>query len=229
MRILLVEDDEVLGNAINRSLIKSGYAVDWARDGRDADLALHGQIYQAVVLDIGLPYLNGFEVLQNLRDRKISAPVIMLTARDSLDDRVKGLDLGADDYLIKPFKLPELEARLRAQIRRNNIIGSAQIKFGRITLDSTQRMVLADGEPIALSQRELGVLEVLLMRSGRVVSKESLVENLYNWDDEAVGNNAIEVYVHRLRKKLEPYEVNVRTVRGLGYMLDKITKKTDEQ
>ncbi len=224
MRVLLVEDDEILGNAINRSLIKAGYAVDWARDGHEADLALHAQIYEAVVLDIGLPQMDGFEVLQRLRARKINAPVIMLTARDSLDDRVKGLDLGADDYLIKPFKLPELEARLRAQIRRNHIVSSTKMQFGRLTLDSAERTVTADGSLLALSQRELGVLEVLLLRSGRIVSKESLVENLYNWDDEAVGNNAIEVYVHRLRKKLEPYGVNVRTVRGLGYMLDKLSE-----
>lgn len=220
MRILLVEDDAILGNAVSRSLVKSGYAVDWAKDGHDADLALHGQIYEAVVLDLGLPRMDGFEVLQRLRARKINAPVIILTARDALEDRVKGLDLGADDYLTKPFKLPELEARLRAQIRRSHTVTTSVIQFGPLSLDTKDRLVTANGDTLALSPRELSVLETLLLRSGRVVSKESLVENLCNWNED-VGNNAIEVYIHRLRKKLEPYSINIRTVRGLGYLLDK--------
>ena len=225
MRILLVEDDAMLGNAISRSLVKSGYAVDWAKDGHDADLALHGQIYEAVVLDIGLPRMDGFEVLRRLRLRKINAPVIMLTARDDLDDRVQGLDLGADDYLTKPFKLPELEARLRAHIRRSHTLTTSSIQCGPLTLDTKDRVVTVNGEALALSPRELSVLEGLLLRTGRVVSKESLVEILCSWDED-VGSNAIEVYVHRLRKKLEPYGINIRTVRGLGYLLD---KQTNEQ
>lgn len=220
MRILLVEDDAMLGNAISRSLVKSGYAVDWAKDGYDADLALHGQIYEAVVLDIGLPRMDGFEVLRRLRSRKLNVPVIMLTARDDLDDRVQGLDLGADDYLTKPFKLPELEARLRAHIRRSHTITTSSIQCGALTLDTKDRVVTVDGETLALSPRELSVLETLLLRTGRVVSKESLVEILCSWDED-VGSNAIEVYVHRLRKKLEPHGINIRTVRGLGYLLDR--------
>ncbi|HSH72201.1 MAG TPA: response regulator transcription factor [Methylophilaceae bacterium] len=220
MRILLVEDDATLGDAVNRSLIKSGYAVDWARDGVEADLAMHNQVYEAVVLDLGLPRIDGFEVLRRLRARKITTPVIILTARDSVDDKVKGLDLGADDYLSKPFKLPELEARLRAHIRRSHTVTTSSIKYGPLSFDTTDRLVTANGEALDFSPRELSVLETLLLRVGRVVSKDSMVENLCNWNED-VGNNAIEVYVHRLRKKLEPYGINIRTVRGLGYLLNK--------
>jgi len=220
MRILLVEDDPTLGNALSRSLRQSGYVVDWAVHGQAADLALRDQIYEAVVLDLGLPKIDGFEVLRRLRGRKLATPVIILTARDALEDRIKGLDLGADDYLIKPFKLPELEARLRALIRRSHAVSSSAIHYGPLTLDTKDRMVAVDSEPLALSSRELNVLETLLLRAGRVVSKEGLLEALCGWDED-VGSNAIEVYVHRLRKKLEPHGINIRTVRGLGYMLDR--------
>ncbi len=220
MRILLVEDDDALGNAISRSLIKSGYAVDWAKDGNDADLALYGQVYDGVVLDLGLPKMDGLEVLRRLRQRKILVPVLIISAREGVDDRIQGLDLGADDYLTKPFKLPELEARLRAQIRRTHQVTSSSVDFGELSLDTKERYVTVSGERLDLSQRELGVLELLILRHGRVVSKESLIENLFNWDED-VGNNAIEVYVHRIRKKLEPYKISIRTVRGLGYMLEK--------
>ena len=220
MRILLVEDDPTLGNALSRSLRQSGYAVDWAEHGQAADLALHDQVYEAVVLDLGLPKIDGFEVLRRLRGRKLTTPVIILTARDALEDRIKGLDLGADDYLIKPFKLPELEARLRALIRRSHAVPSSAIHYGPLTLDTKDHMVAVAGEPLALSSRELNVLETLLLRAGRVVSKDGLLEALCGWDED-VGSNAIEVYVHRLRKKLEPHGINIRTVRGLGYMLDR--------
>ncbi|HZV98117.1 MAG TPA: response regulator [Methylophilaceae bacterium] len=220
MRILLVEDDEILGDAVNRSLIKTGYAVDWAKDGHSADLALYGEIYEAVLLDLGLPRMDGLEVLRRLRARRIQTPVIILTARDALDDRVRGLDLGADDYLTKPFKLPELEARLRAHIRRSHAHSTSLIQCGPLTFNTQDRVVTVNGEGLVLSPRELSVLEILLLRAGRVVSKESLAENLGNWDED-VGSNAIEVYVHRLRKKIEPCGINIRTVRGLGYLLDK--------
>lgn len=221
MRILLVEDDPTLGNALSRSLRQSGYAVDWAEHGQAADLALYDQVYEAVVLDLGLPKIDGFEVLRRLRGRKLATPVIILTARDALEDRIKGLDLGADDYLVKPFKLPELEARLRALIRRSNAVSSSTLHYGLLTLDTKDRMVSIDGEPLALSSRELNVLETLLVRAGRVVSKQGLLEALCGWGED-VGSNAIEVYVHRLRRKLEPHDINIRTVRGLGYMLDKV-------
>ncbi|NBQ85642.1 MAG: DNA-binding response regulator [Methylophilaceae bacterium] len=220
MRILLVEDDAALGQAMNTALQRAGYTVDWSHDGHEADIALHDQVYEAVILDLGLPRIDGFEVLKRMRARKITSPVIILTARDGLEDRVHGLDLGADDYLTKPFKLPELEARLRAQIRRNNAVLGSTIEYGPLVLDIKDRMLTANGEQMLLSPRELSVLEMLLMRVGRVVSKDSIVEALCKWD-EGVGNNAIEVYIHRLRKKLEPLGINVLTIRGLGYLLQK--------
>jgi two-component system, OmpR family, response regulator len=220
VRILLVEDDDALGQAMSIALSRAGYTVDWSHDGHEADIALHDQIYEAVILDLGLPRIDGFEVLKRMRGRKITAPVIILTARDDLDDRVRGLDLGADDYLTKPFKLPELEARLRAQIRRNNALLGSSIEYGPLVLNIKDRMLTANGEQMLLSPRELGVLEMLLLRVGRVVSKDSIVEALCKWD-EGVGNNAIEVYIHRLRKKLEPLGINVLTIRGLGYLLQK--------
>lgn len=223
MRILLVEDDAVLGDAINRSLIKAGYAVDWATDGHAADLALHDELYDAVVLDLGLPRLDGLDVLRRLRQRKVLTPVVILSAREGVDDRIRGLDLGADDYLTKPFKLPELEARLRAQIRRSHQVASASIELGRLKFDTKERIASVGEEVLELSQRELGVLEVLVLRKGRVVSKDSLVEYLCNWNED-VGSNAIEVYVHRLRKKLETHGIEIRTIRGLGYLLEAVSE-----
>ena len=220
MKILLVEDDAALGHAMSTSLNRAGYTVNWAHDGYEADIALHDYVYDAVILDLGLPKIDGFEVLRRMRGRKVMAPVIILTARDDLDDRVKGLDLGADDYLTKPFKLPELEARLRAQIRRNNSILASTIEYGPLVLNITDKMLTVNGEQMLLSPREFGVLEMLLSRVGRVVSKDAIVEALCKWD-EGVGNNAIEVYIHRIRKKLEPLGINVLTIRGLGYLLQK--------
>ena len=220
MKILLVEDDAALGHAMSTSLNRAGYKVNWAHDGYEADIALHDNFYDAVILDLGLPKIDGFEVLKRMRDRKVTAPVIILTARDDLDDRIKGLDLGADDYLTKPFKLPELEARLRAQIRRNNAILASTIEYGPLVLNITDKMLTMNGEQMLLSPREFSVLEMLLSRVGRVVSKEAIVEALCKWD-EGVGNNAIEVYIHRIRKKLEPIGINVLTIRGLGYLLQK--------
>lgn len=220
MKILLVEDDAALGHAMSTSLNKAGYSVNWAHDGFEADVALHDYVYDAVILDLGLPRIDGFEVLKRMRARKVMAPVIILTARDDLDDRVRGLDLGADDYLTKPFKLPELEARLRAQIRRSNATLGSTIEYGPLVLNITDKMLLVNGETMSLSPREFSVLEMLLSRVGRVVSKDSIIDALSKWD-EGVGNNAIEVYIHRIRKKLEPIGINVLTIRGLGYLLQK--------
>ena len=220
VKILLVEDDAALGHAMSTSLNKAGYSVNWAHDGFEADVALHDFVYDAVILDLGLPRIDGFEVLKRMRARKVMAPVIILTARDDLDDRVKGLDLGADDYLTKPFKLPELEARLRAQIRRSNATLGSTIEYGPLVLNVSDKMLIVNGETMPLSPREFSVLEMLLSRVGRVVSKDSIIDALSKWD-EGVGNNAIEVYIHRIRKKLEPLGINVLTIRGLGYLLQK--------
>ena len=220
MRILLVEDDEVLGDATSFYLRNNGYAVDWAKDGKQADLALHEDIYEAVILDLGLPNMDGLAVLKRLRARKHSASVIILTARDSLEDLITGLDIGADDYLIKPIKLAELAARLRAQMRRHHAVLATTIDYPPLILHTKDRLVTYQNQPFALSPRELSLLETLLLRVGKLVSKESLLENISDWDD-SLGINAIEVYMHRLRKKLLAIGVEIRTVRGLGYMLDK--------
>jgi DNA-binding response OmpR family regulator len=221
MRILLIEDDKILGDAVMRTLQHVGYAVDWARDGKAADLALRDQVYDLALLDLGLPQIDGFEVLRRLRGRRSSLPVLIVTARDALDDRIKGLDLGADDYILKPFDMPELLARVRAHIRRAQAAPTTEIVYGPLVFDTTTRLVRIHGEPFNLSARELGILETLLMKIGKVITKEMLVEKLCSWD-EMLGSNAIEVYVHRLRKKLQPLGVDISTVRGLGYMLEKL-------
>lgn len=221
MRILLIEDDRVLGDAVMRTLQHVGYAVDWARDGKAADIALRDQVYDLALLDLGLPQIDGFEVLRRLRARRSSLPVLVVTARDALEDRIKGLDLGADDYVLKPFDMPELLARVRAHIRRAQATPATEIVYGPLVYDTATRLVRISGEPFNLSARELGILETLLMKIGKVITKEMLVEKLCSWD-EVLGSNAIEVYVHRLRKKLQPHGIDISTVRGLGYMLEKL-------
>ena len=220
MRILIVEDDPVLSDGLIRSLRGSDYAVDSATDGAEADQILSTHGFDLVILDLGLPKLEGYEVLRRLRRRGSKTPVLILTALDTLEDRVKGLDLGADDYLTKPFDLPELEARVRALIRRGQSGGGSVLSHGALTLDTAGRRAQLGGEPLELSAREIGVLEVLMLRSGRVVNKDQLAEELYGWDEE-VSVNAIEVYVHRLRRMRAPAGVNIRTIRGLGYLLEK--------
>jgi two-component system OmpR family response regulator len=220
MRILIVEDDPVLSDGIERSLVGLGYQTDRIGSGTEADTALATHEYDLVILDLGLPGLDGLEVLRRLRQRGGRAPVLILTARDAVEDRVTGLDLGADDYLVKPFDLSEMEARSRALLRRGHFGSSPQISLGPLVFDSVGRRALVKGEALELSARELGVLEMLLARSGRVVSKESLAERLSRWGEE-IGANAIEVYVHRLRRKLEPSGLAIRTIRGLGYLIDK--------
>ena len=222
MRILIAEDDPLLADGLTRSLRSGEYAVDCVHDGASADHALSTQTYDLAIVDLGLPRLDGFEVLKRLRRRAATPPVLILTARDALQDRVRGLDLGADDYMTKPFELPELEARVRALIRRTVAGGNTLIRHGRLALDTTGRRVTVDDQPLDLTARELGVLEVLMLRSGRVVSKDQITEKLYSWDEE-VGANAIEVCVHRLRKKIEPAGISIRTIRGLGYLMEKVT------
>jgi two-component system OmpR family response regulator len=223
MRILIVEDDPLLADGLRRSLQAGGFAIDQAADGASADHMLASQTYDLVILDLGLPGLDGLSVLKRLRrrgGRPASAPVLILTARTGLEDRVRGLDLGADDYLVKPFDLPELEARVRALVRRGKFGASPQLQHGRLRFDTVGRRALVDDQPLELSARELSMLETLLLSAGRVVSKEQLADQLTGWG-EAVGPNAIEVYIHRLRRKVEAAGVSIRTVRGLGYLLDK--------
>jgi two-component system OmpR family response regulator len=221
MRILLAEDDQILSDGLSRSLRQAGYAVDCVFDGASADAAVAAQHYDLLILDLGLPKLPGLDVLRKLRARNARLPVLILTAADNTEQKVKGLDLGADDYMAKPFELVELEARVRALTRRGlSGAGSTQWKHGPLTFDQVGRTALINDEPIDLSAREVGLLEVLLQRAGRLVSKEQLMDHLCEWGEE-VSNNAIEVYVHRLRKKIEVGGIRINTVRGLGYSLEK--------
>lgn len=219
MRILIAEDDAIIADGLSRSLRQGGYAVDWAPNGQEADAALLTVTYDLLILDLGLPKLTGLEVLKRLRGRGSSLPVLILTAMDGTGDRVKGLDLGADDYMVKPFDLAELEARVRALTRRSSGT-TPTILCGQLSYDQVGRVAQIQGQPLELSAREIGLLEVLLSRMGRLVSKDQLVDQLCSWGEE-VSHNAIEVYIHRLRKKIEPGGVKIATVRGLGYCLER--------
>ncbi len=222
MRILIAEDDSILADGLTRSLRNSGYAVDAVSDGMAADSALIAQEFDLLILDIGLPKMSGHDVLSRLRARNSRLPVLILTAADSIEQRVKGLDLGADDYMAKPFSLSELEARVRALARRGAGGGATILRHGRLVFDQTGRVALVDDQTLELSAREVSLLEILLTRSGRMVSKNQIVDHLCEWGEE-VSSNAIEVYVHRLRKKIEPSGVKIATVRGLGYCLERDT------
>lgn len=215
MRVLLVEDDALLGDGLRAGLGQAGFAVDWVRTGSDAVHALDAEPVAAVVLDLGLPDLSGFEILRRLRARGNKVPVLILTARDAVGDRVKGLDGGADDYVVKPVDLAELAARLRALIRRASGEAAPALRRGELELDAAAHRVVFRGQPVELSAREFALLHEL-MRSGRVLSREQLEERLYSWGHE-IESNAIEVHVHHLRRKLAPGVI--RTIRGVGYMI----------
>lgn len=221
MRILIAEDDQVLADGLLRSLRAAGYAVDQVASGTEADAAVASHEFDLLILDLGLPRMHGLDVLKRLRARGSAMPVLILTAADSVEQRVTGLDLGADDYMAKPFSLQELEARVRALTRRGLGSASSVIKHGPLSFDATGRVAYLDDQMVELSARELSLLEVLLQRAGRLVSKDQLVERLCEWGEE-VSTNAIEVYIHRLRKKIERGPVRIATVRGLGYCLEKI-------
>lgn len=220
MRILLAEDDRVLADGLCRSLRQAGYAVDHVGSGADADAALAANAFDLLILDLGLPKMNGLEVLRRLRARNTPTAVLILTAADSVEQRVRGLDLGADDFMAKPFALTELEARVRALVRRAMGAASAQIRLGALVYDQVGRTAFLDDQPVELSAREVGLLEILLRRTGRLVSKEQIVSHLCEWGEE-VSHNAVEVYMHRLRRKLERGGVRIATVRGLGYCLER--------
>ena len=220
MNILLIEDDAVLADGLIHTLGGSGYSVTCATKGAYAKQLLQAQDFDLIVLDLGLPDMDGLELLRRLRSSKVPLPIIILTARDGVNDRIDGIEQGADDYMTKPFELRELEARIHALIRRCYGGFSNAIVIGQLKLDTHNHQVLVDGQPITLSAREYGVLEVLMMRAGKVVSKDRIGQRLAA-DGDALTDNAIEIYVHRLRKRIEPFGAVIRTVRGLGYLLEK--------
>jgi two-component system OmpR family response regulator/two-component system response regulator QseB len=215
MRILLVEDDRLLGDGLKAGLTQAGYAVDWLRDGEAAVAALSTETFAAVVLDLGLPKRDGLSVLQWLRGRHDATPVLILTARDQLEDKVRGLDLGADDYVLKPFDLDEIAARLRALVRRAHGRPEPVLTLGEVELNPAARTVTRAGEAIDLTPREFDLLHLLLQNADRVLTRRALEEQIYTWND-AVDSNALEVHIHHLRKKLG--SELIRTVRGVGYM-----------
>jgi DNA-binding response OmpR family regulator len=214
MRVLLVEDDAMIGEAVHAGLRREGLTVDWVRDGESAESALRSGSFDAVVLDLGLPRKSGLQVLKDLRGRKQALPVLILTARDTVTDKVQGLDAGADDYLVKPFDLAELSARLRALARRKAGRAEAVIEHAGVSLDTTTRRVMRAGRDIALSAREYALLQALMERPGAILSRVQLEERLYGWGEE-IESNAVEVHIHGLRKKLGADFI--RNVRGLGY------------
>jgi DNA-binding response OmpR family regulator len=218
MRVLVVEDDHVVGDAVQRALSLEGYAADHVESAERAKSALHTETFDLAIVDIGLPREDGLQLVRDLRRRGRNLPVLMLTARDGLSDRVNALDLGADDYLTKPFQVAELLARCRALVRRANGVASTEIVFGPLKLDLAHKQVSVQGEPLDITRREWSVLECLVLNAGRVVSKEKLLSAVASWNDELTPN-AVEVYVSRLRTKLGEAAV-IRVIRGLGYRLD---------
>jgi two-component system OmpR family response regulator/two-component system response regulator QseB len=217
MRILLVEDDALLGDGLRAGLRALGFQVDWVRDGAAAERELAAGVHAAAVLDLGLPRLDGMEVLQRVRARGVLMPVLVLTARDAVPDRVAGLNAGADDYVVKPVDLDELAARLRALVRRSHGQAQERLRCGRLELEPSSRRAWLRDEPVTLSSREFDLLQSLMLRPGQILTREQLEEQLYSWGQE-VGSNTIEVHIHHLRRKLGT--AAIRTVRGVGYAVD---------
>jgi len=218
MRILLAEDDELLGDGMRSGLIQYQYNVDWVKNGMAAWISLQSEHFDMVILDLGLPKLSGEELLKNMRQKNINVPVIILTARDTVSDLIKGLDTGADDYVVKPFNLEELCARIRAIQRRISSRCEPTITVGDINLDPSTRLVFKSGHVMELSRREFVLLQMLMENSGRVLSREQITQSLYGWSDD-IDSNALEVHIHNLRKKFG--NRTIITIRGVGYMLEK--------
>ena len=216
MRLLLVEDDPMIGRAVRHGLMQAGFVVDWVTDGQLGLAAISNEVYDGVILDIGLPRLDGLALLQRLRSAQNRIPVLITSARDAVRDRIEGLNTGADDYLLKPFDLDELIARVRALMRRQSMSTSNLLSAGALTLDPSRRVVTSNGEEVALTAKEFAILEVLLHRPGAVLSRERLEESIYGWGEE-VGSNAVEVHLHNLRRKLGANVI--RNVRGVGYKI----------
>jgi two-component system response regulator QseB len=223
MRILLVEDDELLGDGLQTGLTSHNYTVDWIKDGVSAEQALDYEDFDVMVLDLGLPKRDGLKVLENLRKNGKDTPVLILTARESVEDRITGLDMGADDYMVKPCDLDELAARIRALHRRKRGSASTLIEHGKLSLDPSSHIVMYENETLTLPRREFALLEKLLENVGKIVSRDQLLQTLYGWAE--IDSNTLEVHIHNIRKKLP--EKYIRTVRGVGYMIEKI-KETDE-
>ena len=218
MRLLLVEDDKALGEGLRLGLRQEGYTVDWLEDGASALHALFSEDFDLLVLDLGLPRMSGLQVLRELRRSGSALPVLILTARDATEDRIAGLDAGADDYLVKPFDLDELKARLRALLRRSAGRAELRIEHAGVSLDPSSQQVSYQGKPVPMTPKEYLLLHELLSQPGKVLTRERLAQLLYGWDEEA-ESNALEVHIHHLRKKLFPELI--RTVRGVGYLVDK--------
>jgi two-component system OmpR family response regulator len=221
MRILIVEDNETLAKGLEHVLRQTGYAVDVVHDGASAEAVVATEKFDVVILDLNLPEMDGLEVLRSIRSRQIETAVLILTARDAPTDRVRGLDLGADDYLTKPFDIGEMEARVRALLRRNNGMRSPRIVYGDLSFDLNARTLSSKDGIIDVPSRELSVLELLFVKSGKVVHKQAIIESLSAFDDD-LSTNAVEQYVSRLRRKLTPFDLTIRTARGIGYYLDKV-------
>ena len=220
MRILVAEDNKTLADGLATVLRTGGYAVDVVGDGVSADAVISTTDFDLMVLDLNLPDMDGLDVLRRMRARRNSSAVLILTARGAMGERIKGLDLGADDYMTKPFDVAELEARVRVLLRRRAGLHSAEVSFGDVTLDTVSRTVSARGALLDVPARELKLLETLMLKAGKVVAKQAIIESLADFDDD-LSANAVEQYVSRLRKRLAPYELTVKTARGLGYYLDK--------
>jgi two-component system, OmpR family, response regulator QseB len=218
MRLLLVEDDESLGDAVKTGLMQFGYIVEWLKDGEAARAAIKTESFELMILDLSLPKLSGMRLLQAIRNDHNVTPIIILTARDSIQDRIKGLDNGADDYITKPFDLNELSARIRALIRRSQGRADTVLQYANVTLDPAAHTVMVDQEFINVPRREFALLQKLLENSGHVLSRDQLMQSIYSWDED-VDSNALEVHIHNLRKKLNANYI--RTIRGIGYMAEK--------